>query len=165
MTIALFIGRFQPFHSGHLWAVKEILKKSNKVIIGIGSSQHEKTATNPFSAKERKEMILDTLQSEKIKNFAIFNIPDIHTDDEWVEHIKRIIPNFDVIYSGSPLSKKLFTEKGYVVETLPRYNNISASEIRLKIQKNMDWKSMVPKQVSEVLDHIGAKERIIKCSS
>jgi len=35
--IALFIGKFQPFHKGHLFALRQVLKKFDKVIIGIGS--------------------------------------------------------------------------------------------------------------------------------
>ena len=37
--IALFIGRFQPLHHGHLYVLRTILKSYNKVKIGIGSSQ------------------------------------------------------------------------------------------------------------------------------
>ena len=36
---ALFIGRFQPFHKGHLAAIKWILKKEGKIFIVIGSNQ------------------------------------------------------------------------------------------------------------------------------
>ncbi len=165
MAIALFIGRFQPFHNGHLWAVKEILKRSDKVIIGIGSSQYQKTAVNPFSAGQRKEMIREALKSEGITSYAIFEIPDLHSDDEWVSHVCRIIPHFDIVFTGSPLSKKLFTEKGFVVEPLPRNRNISASEVRLRILKGMEWKSLVPEPVAGILKHIGAEERIKKCSS
>ncbi len=164
MTIALFIGRFQPFHNGHLWAVKEILKKSDKVIIGIGSSQYQKTAVNPFSSAQRKEMIKETLRSESISSYAIFEIPDLHSDNEWVSHVCRIIPGFDVVFTGSPLSKRLFTEKGFVVESLPRHKNISASEVRLRIHKGLEWKSMVPAPVAGILEQIGAKHRLNNCS-
>jgi len=53
--IALFIGRFQPFHSGHLDAIKQISEE--EIIIGIGSSQYSKTEENPYSFEERKKMI------------------------------------------------------------------------------------------------------------
>ena len=35
---ALIVGRFQPFHKGHLFLIKKALEKANKIIIGIGSA-------------------------------------------------------------------------------------------------------------------------------
>ena len=58
---ALFIGRFQPFHKGHLKVIKDIIKKDYRVIIGIGSSQYSHTVDNPFTSDERKKMIQETL--------------------------------------------------------------------------------------------------------
>ncbi|HDJ89497.1 MAG TPA: nicotinamide-nucleotide adenylyltransferase, partial [Thermoprotei archaeon] len=53
----LFIGRFQPFHLGHFYALKWILSKVDEVIIGIGSAQVSYTIKNPFTLGERIEMI------------------------------------------------------------------------------------------------------------
>ena len=53
MATALYIGRFQPPHLGHISVIKEILKKYDSVIIGIGSAQEKGTYENPFSAAER----------------------------------------------------------------------------------------------------------------
>ncbi|MBP7820288.1 MAG: adenylyltransferase/cytidyltransferase family protein, partial [Candidatus Methanofastidiosum sp.] len=50
---ALYIGRFQPFHLGHLHVVKLILNSSKEIIIAIGSSQVSHTIQNPFTAGER----------------------------------------------------------------------------------------------------------------
>jgi nicotinamide-nucleotide adenylyltransferase len=61
MKKALFIGRFQPFHPGHLDAIKQISEP--EIIIGIGSSQYSKTTDNPYSFAERKTMIEQNLQS------------------------------------------------------------------------------------------------------
>jgi len=160
MTIALFIGRFQPFHKGHLWAVQEILKDNSKVIIGIGSSQESGTAINPFSARERRDIIISALTEEKIKSYVIFDIPDTTDDCDWVTHVTKILPHFDVVYTGSPLSRQLFQEDGYIVKKMPRHNNISASEIRLRIMKRLEWKSLVPVSVAIVLEQIGAEKRI-----
>ncbi|MEM3079801.1 MAG: adenylyltransferase/cytidyltransferase family protein, partial [Thermoproteota archaeon] len=49
----LFIGRFQPFHLGHLKAVEYIINRVDEVIIGIGSAQYSHTLENPFTAGER----------------------------------------------------------------------------------------------------------------
>ena len=47
------IGRFQPFHNGHLVLVRQILKECNEVLIVVGSAQSNYTFANPFTAGER----------------------------------------------------------------------------------------------------------------
>jgi len=155
MAVALFIGRFQPFHIGHLHVVREILKENDKIIIGIGSSQYSRKPINPFSAKERREMILESLRVEGITEFAIFEIPDINNNSYWVMHVKKIVPKFDSVYTGSPLSQKLFEDSGVIVNKLKRYKDISASEIRLRIQKGLEWEKMLPKGVLKIMNDMG----------
>ena len=53
--IALLIGRFQPLHHGHIYILKNILKKYHNIKIGIGSSQASNTISNPFSGEERRK--------------------------------------------------------------------------------------------------------------
>ena len=55
--VALFIGRFQPLHKGHLAALRHISKRAKKILVVIGSSQEKKTEKNPFSARERLAMM------------------------------------------------------------------------------------------------------------
>ena len=159
MSIGLFIGRFQPFHKGHLWAIQEILKECDTVIIGIGSSQFRRTPTNPFSADERKDILTDALKKAGIDRFSVFLINDVNDDMHWVNHVNSIIPKYDYVYTGSPLSRKLFTEKGCIVKTLARYKNISASEVRLKIQKQQSWKELICNP--ELLKKMGAEQIIM----
>jgi nicotinamide-nucleotide adenylyltransferase len=72
---ALLIGRFQPFHKGHLQVIKKILGEVDSLIIVIGSSQHKNNLENPLSADEREEMIKRVLEQEGLKNYAIFQVP------------------------------------------------------------------------------------------
>ena len=57
MKKGLVLGRFQPFHFGHLELIKDIIKDEIEPLICIGSAQHSHTDENPFTAEERKEMI------------------------------------------------------------------------------------------------------------
>jgi cytidyltransferase-related domain len=69
MSRAFIVGRFQPFHKGHLEVIEEVLKEHDSVIIGIGSAQYSHTLQNPFTAGERHLMISNALETQKIFNF------------------------------------------------------------------------------------------------
>ena len=53
----LYVGRFQPFHLGHLGAIKAVLKEIDEFVIVIGSAQYSHNSNNPFTAGERLVMI------------------------------------------------------------------------------------------------------------
>ncbi|MFH1827374.1 MAG: adenylyltransferase/cytidyltransferase family protein [bacterium] len=99
----LIIGRFQPFHKGHLYLIREALKKIDKLIIGIGSSNinNEK---NPFSYKEREKYIKTALKKYKlldkiIKIVPLEDYPD--NNDYWLQELKKKTGNFNVAVSNN----------------------------------------------------------------
>ena len=63
-SAAVFIGRFQPFHLGHLDVVKHGLRIAKRVIIVLGSSDAAPTTKNPFSVEERQKLILSHFSNE-----------------------------------------------------------------------------------------------------
>lgn len=149
----LFIGRFQPFHLGHLDAIKQILKKHRRVIIGIGSAQESFTRKNPFTARERFRMIKAAFEEAGIpkKRYAIIEIPDIKNDSQWVSHVKSLTPPFDEVFTGSPIVKKLFRKAGYKVCKQKFNLKISGTFVRSVMLKNGDFQSLVPKSVAKLL--------------
>jgi len=149
MKKALFIGRFQPFHNAHLSDVKEAVNDNYEVIIGIGSSQKSNTKLNPFSYEERKEMIQDTLKDNYIEDYKIIAVPDINDDRKWVEHVKKIIPCFKIVYTGNNHTEELFKEKKIPVKKIRLIKGINATAIRKRITKSNNWKELVPKAVVE----------------
>jgi nicotinamide-nucleotide adenylyltransferase len=112
---ALFIGRFQPFHKGHLKIIKHFENKYDKIIIGVGSAQYSNTFKNPFSYEERKEMIKLCLDTVNIKNYKIIKIPDIHNPPKWVDYLLGIYSDFDAVITNSDFIKDLFLEKNIEV--------------------------------------------------
>lgn len=147
--ITLFIGRFQPFHNGHLYALEQINKEADKIIIGIGSSQYQNTKENPFSAEQRIEMIRSTLKDNY--NYEIHLIPDIHNDPKWVEHVCQIVPNFDVVYTGNPHTKMLFEKAGFKVKGIEILPGVSGTIIRDKMVTNQDYSHLVPTETLKII--------------
>ena len=130
IMIALFIGRFQPFHEGHLDALKQIKEKN--IIIGIGSAQYSGTLDNPYSFTERKKMIEKALSNSQL-NYKIVAIPDINDPPHWVEHVEKIVEKFAIVYTGNNFVAELFKEKKYPIKLLKKNINISGTEIRKKM--------------------------------
>jgi len=93
---AVFPGRFQPFHLGHLGVVKYVLEKVDEIVIVVGSSQESHTYQNPFTAGERIFMIKESLREEGISmdRVYIIPIPDVLMNSVWVYHVGCIVPLF-----------------------------------------------------------------------
>ena len=161
---ALFIGRFQPFHKGHFETIKNISKIYDQIIIGIGSSQYGHISENPFTSEERIEMINKTLDRNDIKNYKIILIPDIHNPPKWVDHVKSIIKDFDVIITNNLFTKSLFLEKKYEVIETPLYKKeiYSGKVIREKIKNGEQWEDLVPEEVERYIKRINGINRLKK---
>jgi len=161
---ALFIGRFQPFHLGHLAALKWILKREDAVVIGIGSAQYSHDPRNPFTAGERVEMIWRVLRAEGLLDrCVIVTIPD--TDRRhalWVSVVLHYSPPFDRVYTNDPLSQLLFREAGMEVRPIPMFNReeYSATKIRELIARGESWEHLVPAEVAEFIKEVRGDVRI-----
>ncbi len=164
MTRGLFIGRFQPFHLGHLNDIKNALKEVDELVIGVGSSDEKHTKDNPFTVKERIEMMDLVLPNNDIQNYTVFPIPDFHDDKRWVEHIETLVPEFDLVYTGNKWTEKCFKKK-YKVKKVKIIKGISSTIIRHKIIKNQDWKAIVPKETADYIKKINGVRRVKRINS
>jgi nicotinamide-nucleotide adenylyltransferase len=159
---ALFIGRFQPFHNGHLQVIQKTLDEFAFLYIGIGSSQYENTFENPFSYTERKIMIEKALSEEENTQVNILSIPDIHDPAHWVDHVCAIINDFDVVISNNSFTSQLFQEKGYEIKKTGLYkrDSYSGKEIRQRMISGRRWDDLVPPSVATYLFSIDAVNRL-----
>jgi nicotinamide-nucleotide adenylyltransferase len=159
----LLIGRFQPFHRGHIYVIKEIQKAVDEIIICIGSAQKSHSLENPFTAGERIMMIKKSLYENGIKkNYYIIPIPDINNNSLWTSHVKSLTPPFLKVYSANALVKRLFKEQGIEVDTPPMYNRkeFSGTEIRRRMLKGKPWEKFVPKAVVDVIGEVDGIRRL-----
>ncbi len=162
MSTALFIGRFQPLHNGHLTILKQLSSNYHIVKIGIGSAQYGNTRDNPLSSAERRTMLQKTLKEARIRNTRIFSIPDIHDNGRWVAHVKRIVGPFDVVHSGNALVLRLFREKSVPVRRIIEIQPYASTRLRAAIAAGRSVRSKVPGAVCRYLGFIDAFTRIRK---
>lgn len=147
---ALFVGRFQPLHNGHLFALKWIAKRSARVYVAIGSAQEKGTRKNPYSANQRKKMIETVLASEKLsKKCKVFLLKDIPDDAKWVAHLGKQVPKYDICYSNNALVLRLMRAAGKKVRRVPLLSRrkYKATAIRERMREGKRWESRVPEAV------------------
>jgi nicotinamide-nucleotide adenylyltransferase len=160
----LLIGRYQPFHLGHLHCIQHVLRKSPEVIIAIGSAQFSHTLYNPFTAGERLTMIRLAMDEAKIdpSKYYIIPIRDLRIHDLWVAHVVSQTPRFEVVFSNEPVTTRLFKEAGFRVEPLPFYDReaYSATEIRERLVRGENWDKLVPVSVATYIKSIFGDERL-----
>ncbi|UCE39609.1 MAG: nicotinamide-nucleotide adenylyltransferase [Thermoplasmata archaeon] len=164
---ALFLGRFQPFHCGHLKMIRDIAKDAEYLVIAMGSAQYSHTLENPFTAGERYTMISRSLSNEGIENYHIVTIEDLHRYAAWVAHVVSQSPKFDCVYAHNPLSIRLFKEGGFQVVELDLFEpeRYSGTEIRRRIMEGEEWRNLVPGEVAIVIDEINGEKRLLDLAS
>ena len=158
----LLIGRFQPFHLGHLDAVLFGLARTDSLSICIGSSNKYNEKKNPFSATERREMILSSIEPSIINRIKIFNIPDVDNHEKWTSEIDQIVPKYDVVFTNDEFTKTLFEKRqiNVIQVMLKDREKFSGTNIRQLILDDKNWQDLVPEGTRKVLDKINAIDRL-----
>lgn len=158
------MGRFQPFHLGHLDLAKQILEQCDEVIIAITSSQFNYLEKDPFTAGERIEMIHNSLKESSVdlNRCFIISIENQFNVATWTSYLKSALPHFDKVYSGNDYVSMLLADSGILVvkPTFLDRNQFNATKIRSMIISDDTWKDSVPNVVYEFLTKINAKNRL-----
>jgi len=158
----LLIGRFQPFHLGHLEAFRFALSKVEKLWVGLGSSNKPPGKNNPFSAEERKEMILSSIDDSMKNRISIYFIPDLDNHVRWIEKIDTIVPKFDMVFSNDELTKHLYSKRAVQVVPIPflKRNELSGTNIRDLIISDQKWEHLVPEGTKNFLINTSSNYRL-----
>ena len=158
----LLIGRFQPFHLGHLDAVLFGLTRVDDLSICIGSSNKYNEKKNPFSAAERREMILSSIEPSIVSRIKIFNIPDVDNHEKWTFEIDQIVPKYDVVFTNDEFTKTLFEKRqiNVIHVILKDREKFSGTNVRQLILDDKNWQDLVPQGTRKVLDKINGADRL-----
>jgi bifunctional NMN adenylyltransferase/nudix hydrolase len=92
MKYGVFIGRFQPFHNGHLSVVNDALSKVDKLIIVIGSANAARNIKNPWTALDRQVMICKALDHKQVQKIDFIHVNDYsYNDNMWVSQVQNSV--------------------------------------------------------------------------
>lgn len=162
----LMLGRFQPFHRGHLALTKQILSECDELLIIIGSAQFNFIEKDPFSAGERMLMIHEALKEAGVDLSRCYIIPVANDENNarWLAYIRSMVPPFDVLYSGNDFVKYLARsqDSSIVIEDpmFAEINEYNGTNIRRLMQEGKPWEHLVPPAVAKVIQQVGGIVRI-----
>ncbi len=158
----LLIGRFQPFHLGHLEALQFALSKIDKLWLGLGSSNKPMEKTNPFSVEERKQMIMSSIDDSIKNKISIYSIPDLDNHVKWIENIDTIVPDYQIVFSNDPMTEHLYSKRNVNVMTIPFFkrDQLSGTRLRDLIKSDQKWDDLVPEGTKLLLQKFDAKNRL-----
>jgi bifunctional NMN adenylyltransferase/nudix hydrolase len=90
MKVALYIGRFRPFHNAHKITIETALKENDKIIVLVGSCGNPRNIKNPFVFSEIETMILSSFSYEDVKRIIVKPLVDHAYDDtKWIAQVQR----------------------------------------------------------------------------
>lgn len=132
--LAIFIGRFQPIHSGHIDVIQFGLSFSKNMAVLVGSTNVSRSPRNPWSYAERRDMVMDAIKSTKAiesraKDVLVLPIKDYpYNDNMWYEQVQSIVstitePNWKICVIG--FDKDPTT---YYLRNFPQWDYIDYSE-------------------------------------
>jgi len=94
--LLVFIGRFQPFHRGHLAVVQQALRESRQLLILTGSARRPRSIRDPFTAAERADNIRACLTADEAARVMVAPLVDVlYNDPVWIRNVHRAV--FDCI--------------------------------------------------------------------
>jgi len=168
------VGRFQPFHKGHLASIEAASKLYKKVGIGIfhpsfGKPNRKKIfmphafepAQNPFPFALVKEMISESLRAAKIKNFVIFKFypTGVYSTEKFKRNLPFPLESADFFISGKDIDTKIISRIKEIGGTYRAHkvfygkNFMSGTEIRKdSFAGKNNWKKAVPPATRKILE-------------
>ncbi len=137
----VFIGRFQPFHVGHLAVIKTALAQSKHVILLIGSAKQPRSTRNAFNFDERMQMVLSAFSAEDAARIRCVPLVDVlYNDARWVTSVEQAVqsvtgtnPTLKIGLVGhykDRTSYYLSLFPNWEPVSVPSYRGISATPIR-----------------------------------
>ena len=118
----LLVGRFQPFHKGHLQLIQKSFNYIKTMIIGVGSVG-KIDGDNFLTFRERKAMLEMVIRKEgwNDKVSKIVPLKDFNDDKLWLEHSREVAGKFDVVIGNNEWTNRIFEVAGYPVLRLGFY--------------------------------------------
>jgi bifunctional NMN adenylyltransferase/nudix hydrolase len=166
----IYIGRFQPFHLGHLRTLELTLDCADEVILVLGSHRVASDIRNPWTSQERIEMITSSLGKDDVSRIHFLPMRDwLYSDNLWLAAIQQQVL---AITQGNPSVVVVGHQKdasSYYLSLFPQwdfletgnYQELNSTQIRQAYFSAIahEWVEQVPVGVARTLKVFQASDR------
>ncbi len=87
-NLAIFIGRMQPLHNGHIPNISNALELADHVLVIAGSANQPRTQKNPFTADERAQMVKQIFPTDRV---TVIGVEDYYPDALWLKNVQSAV--------------------------------------------------------------------------
>jgi bifunctional NMN adenylyltransferase/nudix hydrolase len=88
---AIYIGRFQPMHNGHVALLQRALDSAAQVIVVVGSAWQARSPKNPFTWQEREAMLRAALPAADSARVHVLPMRDHYNEAVWVKAVRAAV--------------------------------------------------------------------------
>ena len=161
----IFIGRFQPFHTGHEQVVRKALSLSDKIIVLIGSAHQPRTVRNPWDFNEREALMRCAFSKTENNKILAFPLLDYTYNNQlWIKSIQQIVSGVTHTKIGSDINIGIIGHQkdhssSYLSDfpqwqriEIENFDNISSTYIREAYFSDKDFNQNLNISVSILLD-------------
>ncbi len=159
---AAILAKLSPIHNGLVEFIKLVYAEAESVFFLVGGSSKQ-SIKYPFSYTERVTMLKRTMTDcFNNKDYSYGPVEGVRGNDQkWLEQIISAYGDrFDVLYSGNPHVRKIFSDNDIAVKSHNLDELISATSIRERIISGEPYQHLVPKAVFDYLQEIDAHTRL-----
>ena len=100
MRYSFYAGRFQPFHNGHEWCVRQMLEKDKRVCIAVMDIHNTEPVNNPYDTNYVMKLIIgrffDEIEAGVVKVIKIPPIESINYGRDVGYDLNELIPPDDI---------------------------------------------------------------------
>ena len=155
---AVLIGRFQPFHHGHLALLQQALQAAQQVVVVLGSAHQARSPKNPFTWQERAHWIRSSLPAQAAARVHCVPVRDYYDEARWVQSVQDAVHPY--VPAGATValvghfkddsSSYLARFPGWHLLSLPRQGNFDGTptrEVYWNLQALPDalmWQQLAP---------------------
>jgi nicotinamide-nucleotide adenylyltransferase len=145
----LYIGKFQPFHKGHLKVANLAKELFGNLTIALGSPND----TRYFTLDERIRMIETNTGTSPL---IVEDLKEGHSQyNKWGEYVLGITGDIDIIVTGNERVMRDFIDCSKNALFLARrYEEVSGTMVReLIVKKDESWRKLVPLESARVIEN------------
>jgi len=88
---AIYIGRFEPVHQGHMALLRQALASARQAIVIAGSAWQARTPKNPFTWAERADMLRSALPEADRARLQVLPVRDYYDEAVWARAVRQAV--------------------------------------------------------------------------